>query len=127
MKKALLIAFALLALVGSAKAGSISLRRSETAIRDAILKLTPLGSPASIVLTVITKERWDSDGLNSHSGFLKQEAGKKTEVVGVTSVRANLGHQWTFPFLTTDVAAFWAFDKEGRLIDVWIWKTVDAP
>ncbi len=127
MKKAFLITFALLVLVGSAEAASIGLRRSEAAIRDAIFKLTPLGSPSSVVLAVIKKERWDSQGLDSRSGFLKQEAGKKTEIVGVASIRANLGHHWTFPFLTTDVSAFWAFDKEGRLIDVWIWKTVDAP
>ena len=47
------------------------------------------------------------------------------ETVGVTSIEAEVGRYW-LPFCTT-VTAFWGFDSEGRLIDVWVWKTPDAP
>jgi hypothetical protein len=108
-------------------ASPVGLRRSETAIRASILALTPLGSSSETVLALVQKEKWKSQGLDNRSGFLKQEHGKKSEVVGVAHIQAYLGHHWTFPFLRTDVTAYWGFDTQGRLIDVWIWKTIDAP
>jgi hypothetical protein len=118
-----LAAFVILATTG---AGSIGLRRSESVIRESILALTPLGSSPEAVLTLVQKEKWKNQAHNKRSGFLMQQHGKKSVVVGTTHIQAWLGHHWTFPFLRTDVVAYWGFDADGRLVDVWIWKTINS-
>ena len=127
MKRPLIVVLAVLMTLVATGASAIGLRRSEAAIRESIFSLTPLGSSSDVVLALVKKEGWKSDGFNSRSGFLKQPPSGKSEVVGVAHIQAALGHHWTFPFLTTDVAAYWGFDKDGRLIEVWVWKTTDAP
>lgn len=63
-------------------------------------------------------------------GFWRQESYEPMTVVGVSSIRVNLGDYrsaLTFFFLfITNVTAFWGFDAEGKLIDIWVWKTTDA-
>lgn len=108
-------------------ASSVGLRRSPTSIRESVLSLAPLGSSPETIMALVKKEGWKSQGFNTRSGFLKQEPPSKSEVIGTSHIQASLGHHWTFPFLRTDVTAYWGFDKDGRLIDVWIWKTIDAP
>ena len=60
------------------------------------------------------------------AGFHKQELGDD-RIVGVKSISTEASDYWTFPFLTTSVTFFWGFDKDDKLVDVWVWKTVDAP
>ena len=91
-----------------------------------MIHLTPLGSSPDAVLAVVTHEGWKSRGYETKFGFLKQGSGKP-EVVGVSSIQASLGDYFVFPFLSTNVSAFWGFDANHRLIDVWIWKTTDGP
>jgi hypothetical protein len=103
---------------------SRSLLRSETSIRASLLRQTPLGSKTEDVRRFVKSGGWLDDRYGGSSGFLKQEAGVPATVVGVTLICGHLG-QYHLPFLT-DVTAFWGFDTDGRLIDVWVWKTVDA-
>ena len=107
-------------------ASSVGVRRSESEIRESILSLTPLGSNPETVLAVVTKEGWENRGLNTRTGFLKQPRTGKSEVIGTAHIEALLGHHWTFPFLRTDVTADWGFDKDDKLIDVWVRKSTDG-
>jgi len=105
---------------------SCSPMRSETSIRASLLKHTPVGSSASEVRAFAEKKGWlDQTYAGTNLGFYKQEPGEPPYPVGVSSLRGDLGHYY-LPF-RTDVAAFWGFDTNGRLIDVWVWKETDAP
>ena len=61
-------------------------------------------------------------------GFLRQDQGQAYVVVGVSSVEADLGQYYDIPFpFPVFVSAYWGFDKQGRLIDVWVKKERDGP
>ncbi len=57
-----------------------------------------------------------------------QPPGSKGIEVGHRSIRGHLGttHLVFFPF-QTDVLAYWGFDANNRLIEVWVDKQTDAP
>ena len=99
-----------------------SLRMPAPFIEASLLKTAPLGSTSDEVL-----RRLQAKGFHptlTPTGFYKQKIPSKPEVVGTSSIRVELGEYRT-PFVTS-VTAFWGFDKAGKLIDVWVWKTVDA-
>jgi hypothetical protein len=105
---------------------SCSSLRSESSIRASLLKETPLGSSSSDVRAFVANQGWlDRSYAGTNFGFYKQESGEPAHEVGVSSICGQLGHYW-LPF-RTDVTAFWGFDTNGHLIDVWVWKTTDAP
>ena len=103
------------------------LRRSEAHLRASLLKSTPPGSSFADVWTFADKKSWPIRGATNYGVRPADVGGPRhaTETVGVKSIRGNLGHYWGCPW-RIDVAAFWAFDADDRLIDVWIWKTADA-
>jgi hypothetical protein len=101
---------------------SHSLLRSEASIRTSLLKQTPLGTSSTDVRAFVSKQDWLVRNYIGSTGFDKQESGKPNEVVGVTSIEGNLGD-----FLNMNATAFWGFDSSNRLIDIWVWKTYDAP
>ena len=104
---------------------SCSSLRSESSIRASLLKQTPLGSSSSDVRAVVAKKGWlDQSYAGTNYGFYKQEPGEPAHTVGVSSICGQFGHYY-LPF-RTDVTAFWGFDTNGHLIDVWVWKTTDA-
>ena len=129
MKKNLTIGLIGIAVVAAAAAGAFNpLRKSEEKIKQVLLQATPLGTSKADVRSVADKKRWLDGRYAGTTGFLKQEAGKESQVIGVTSIRGHLGSYRNFPIpLLTDVNAFWAFDGDSRLVDVWVWKTTDAP
>lgn len=45
-------------------------------------------------------------------------------IVGKKNIRSDLGDYSTI--FTTNVTVFWGFDEQSKLIDIWVWKTVDA-
>lgn len=100
-----------------------SLRRPVPMIQASLIRATPLGTPKEEVMRVIDGREWRHSGIRD-VGFLKQEPGRATEVVGKHSIEAHLGeYRWIF---VTSVDAFWGFDERGRLTDVWVWKTTDG-
>src|SRR5688572_25621628 len=103
---------------------SRSILRSENSIRATLLKHTPLGTKSEEVRAYVEKRGWLDRRYTGEGGYLKQEPGVPPMVVGVSSIKGKLGHYY-LP-LRADVTAFWGFDAEGRLIDVWVWKTVDG-
>jgi hypothetical protein len=110
---------------------TIWLRQSYDGIRASVLKATPLGSTPEFVQEVAKKKGWKTDrfhGFSPDRGYWMHGPATPVErVVGVSSFSAVLGefHEVPVPFVTT-VEAYWGFDKDGRLIDVWIRSSTDA-
>ena len=46
--------------------------------------------------------------------------------IGTQHLRASLGDYQGIPF-EVNVTAFWGFDADGKLIDIWVWKTFEGP
>jgi hypothetical protein len=97
------------------------LRRSPEYLRAYVLELTPLGSEFEHVLCVIDDNGWVARFVNESSGFVHQEIRPLT-VIGEKSIRASLGDYQDIPF-EANVTVFWGFDAEGKLLDIWVWKT----
>jgi hypothetical protein len=126
MKAGVILVFGALAFAMPLGSLFFGLRRSEEKIKPSLLELAPLGSNPDTVLAVVKHQGWKTDGYRANTGFYKQEPKTKPEVVGVSSVQASLGDFYTFPFGSTNVSAFWGFDKDRRLIEIWVWKTTDS-
>jgi len=123
-KRSVIIAISAVIVAIGVWTSSCSSLRSEASIRASLIKRTPLGSSSSDVRAFVAKEGWLDRSYVGTSGFYKQEPGEPAHEVGVSSICGQLGHYW-LPF-RTDVTAFWGFDTNGHLIDVWVWKTTDA-
>lgn len=92
-------------------------------VRRQLLERTPVGTGIEQVLLYCK-----TNNLKCHhsdtAGYLNQDNGK---VVGVRSVWAVLIESQSGPLKIASVAAYWGFDQKGKLIDIWVWKTTDAP
>jgi hypothetical protein len=123
MKYRVFLGIALAAAVLLAWYVPLNLLRSPSGIRATLLAVTPIGSNAALVQSVLSQQ--GIQGRFQNTGFLKQESGETPKIIGVSSIRAELGYYY-LP-LRTDVTAFWGFDASGALTDIWVWKTIDAP
>lgn len=123
-RRSIILSFIGVAVIGSlAVVAANPLRRSEETIEASLLAATPLGSSAQDVVRALEKK--GHPVRVSSAGVYKQKPGTKSEVVGVASIRVLLG-EYRAPLITS-VSAFFAFDADARLIEIWVWKTVDAP
>jgi len=96
---------------------------SEQETREQLLERTPIGTKFEQVISFCNSERLTC--LHSKdAGFLNQKTG---QVVGVQSIWAVLGERRLWPIYHVSTSAYWGFDREGALVDIWVWKTVDAP
>jgi hypothetical protein len=89
------------------------LRRSAPSIRQWLEKTTPLGSTLAEVEATATKRGWYDSNLQGSDGKTKG-----------TYLRGELGHYREI--FTTSVTVFWEFDSSDRLVNIRIWKTMDA-
>jgi hypothetical protein len=113
------------ALIASISAcDAIPLRRDEATIGASLLPQTPLGSSTSEVRGILAARCWLDRSYSGTTGYYYQPSGQPARTIGVTSLRGHLG-QYGFPFRTA-VTVFWGFDRNDRLIDIWVWKTTDA-
>jgi len=92
-------------------------------IEASLLSMAPIGSQKEEVLRALDGKGWGPVRAKK-GGFLKQEPPRPMEIIGVASIAVHLGD---YGFFRTSVDAFWGFDEKGKLIDVWVWKTTDAP
>lgn len=99
-------------------------RRPDAALHEVVFGKTPLGSSMEEVRTVVQQEGWELRRFDTQRGFHDQRA-RPDRVSGAKHIQANLGDYQSLPF-TANVTVFWGFDETGRLIDVWVWKTVDG-
>ena len=110
---------------------SISPRLPDAILRQRLFLSTPLGTKMADVQKYILKKRWRIDCIAEDGGIPYQgndETIKKTgRRIGDKHIRADLG-DYTSPILFLENATvFWGFDKQSRLVDIWVWKTIDAP
>ncbi|WP_124950069.1 hypothetical protein [Sulfuriferula thiophila] len=92
-------------------------------IREHLLEKTPIGTKFDQVISFCASNNlkcYHSDT----AGYLNQDTGK---VVGVKSIWTGLSERKESPLTVTSISAYWGFDKDGKLIDIWVWKTIDAP
>ena len=85
---------------------------------------TPLGTPSNDVRAFLEQRGWLDHNYAGTTGFYRQEPGEPPRVIGVSSLHARLGYYYLS--LRTDVTAYWGFDDNGRLVDVWVRKTVNT-
>ena len=87
-----------------------------------ILRKTPLGSSENeVILYLTSREGLDFEKLPA--GFNKRDGG--SQLVGEKSIEATIGNCLAFGFKRLVVAS-WAFDKNDRLVGVWVRSYVDA-
>jgi hypothetical protein len=130
----LLVGFAWQAEAATASAPfKVSLRRTEEKIRETVLEQTPLGSRKPVVLAFIEQRLrhvGEPEQLNSGARRVTYGPGGVDDRVGVSSIeRLEVGHfgEWRYLLLIkTYVYLSWAFDADGRLIDVIVYKETDT-
>ena len=101
----------------------IYLRYSESLVYNRVLKATPLGTSFDEVERLIREKEWRLVFSSRTHGFSDQRV-RPPKTVGSMYLRTSVA-QYYDPFLT-DLTVYWGFDESGNLIDVWVWKTVDA-
>ena len=127
MKKYIIILFlVILTILILLTAISNPLRKDCEIIRNNILKVTPIGSDIDYIITAIEEQGWEFE-YQSDFGFRinsRDISSKKSEFVGVKHIRATLGAY--INFFVTDVCAYWGFDENNKLVDVYIVKYTDG-
>ena len=106
---------------------AISLRQPAEEIRRKLFEEFPIKSSFEQIAFEL-KSKGLHPKIRKTTGFLKQELFSPVEVVGSKSIRVHLGSysNCTFPFFTEQVTAFFGFNDEEELIDIWIWKDTDS-
>jgi hypothetical protein len=102
---------------------ALSACSSETEMRSQLLEKTPRGASFNQVLQYCAINNLKCFQSNN-AGYLNQDSG---EVVGVKSIWSVIDEHQEAPLKKASISAYWGFDANSRLIDIWVWKTVDAP
>jgi hypothetical protein len=100
------------------------IRWPEKYIEWSVLKTTPMNSSFDETKKVINQNGWKIDEFSKSHGFYDQRL-RPTKTTGDMFIRASLGSYRGVPWRTY-VTVYWGFDKEEKLIDVWVWKTQDG-
>jgi hypothetical protein len=126
MKKRIFIIIAVIVSLIVLAVLSNPLRRSPDTLRSKMLEKTPLGMEMNEV-EKIAKELGGRTDVSTTAGFDKQDSSDH-RVIGVKSIRTDIGDYWAVPPIpiSTSVTYFWGFDENGKLIDIWVWKTTDS-
>jgi hypothetical protein len=98
------------------------IRSSPEEIRKILLQNTPLGISMEQVVAYCQNKKIPYT-ISTKSGYLDQE---HHIVVGSQSVRGQFGEYKESIFVTASVSAFWGFNEQGKLIEIWVWKTFDS-
>ncbi len=96
---------------------------NEVQERKKLLEKTPIGASFDEVLAFCAQRKLKCKQSKT-AGYFDHKSGK---TVGVQSIWAGISEQKETPLTVTIFSAYWGFNKDGKLIDVWVWKTVDAP
>ena len=121
-----LIPLTVLALLLACCSAARPLCRSEASIRASLLKRTPLGSTYKHVQTFRKNQQWPGTSYKLPSD-LRTSAGQPQIDPAHTWITAHLGtERLSFPPFATDVFAYWEFDTNNLLIQIWVDKETDA-
>jgi hypothetical protein len=106
--------------------GCSPLRKAEEAIKDDILVSVPYGSDISETLNFLRVKKYKIDAINEKTGFYDQRT-KPAKITGSMFIRAEFGEYKNILSIATSVTVYFGFDENGKLTDIWVWKTTDAP
>ena len=95
-------------------------------LQKEVLLATPLGSDIDSVFAHC-KSHYPDCKRDDEVGFYKQEIGESNRGVGNKHVKAFLGEFRKSEYIIGVTSIFWGFDKNGSLIEVWVWRTYDGP
>jgi hypothetical protein len=101
------------------------LRRSQESIESRLYRITPAGTSFQTATSKLSSV-FGKISISDKCGFLRQDWPAATEVVGTKSIDVYLGEYYHFPVGQTDVTAYWGFDNNGKLIEIWVWKDTDS-
>jgi hypothetical protein len=120
------------------------IRQSGEQLRLELLEETPRGASMEDVKRLIQKKGWTIRVYDENRGFLDQRRDGDPQlpppdplirvpipitggwVTGAKNIEVHLGDYLPVLDFPTSVNLFWGFDRESRLIDIWVWKTNDA-
>ena len=91
-------------------------------VRETTLKRTPVTTSLDDVLKQCAELKLTCRSSKT-AGYLNQDTGK---VIGTSSIWALVEESKKFLFIRSTMV-YWGFDGQGKLIDVWVWQTTDAP
>jgi hypothetical protein len=97
-------------------------RQPVKTVRQLILRKTPIGTSMTEVSTVVANEGWQLREVNRDRGF---QIESRDPLIGSRYIRANLGNYPGNPF-SVNVTVLWGFDDAEQLVDIRVWRTVDA-
>lgn len=108
------------------------LRRSQEHIKNDILKLTPMGTSMEDVIKIIeSKRQWEIDYISYEHGYRRPGTPEHSDIalgretiVGEKSIRVFVG-EYRNIFITS-VTVFFGFDKNSKLIEIYVWKDKDS-
>ncbi|MHA7967597.1 hypothetical protein ACX93W_26135 [Paenibacillus sp. CAU 1782] len=131
IKKIIIVSVAIIAIIllfETVRTMSNPLYPSDSKLRSDFLEETPLGTSMDDVVHYIeSKENWEVRYISSDHGFLHQ---RKTpiETVGVKSIRVFIGEYSSMfdLYFSTSVTVFYGFNEQSELIDIWVWKDLNA-
>jgi len=92
------------------------------AMRQDLLELTPIGSSLADVESKLKRRHIGYEKYLNH-GFIR---GTDRQLIGVKYLSAQLAGYRSGLLTSTVVTAFWGFDAEDRLIEIWVQKNVDS-
>ena len=101
------------------------LRSDAEVIQSDFLKRFPVGSTMDEIEKSLQAEGMTLK-VSKNTGFSRWEKEDFVEI-GKRSIRVELGEYRSSLLTITSVTAFWAFDEQNKLIEVWVWKTIDGP
>ena len=102
-----------------------------------VLRLTPIGMDMDEVIRIVRNHRnWDIAWTSHESGFSHPQLRYITDVrneglhiIGDKSIRVDAGRFWPADipimglFMETMASIFWGFDEDGKLIEVYVWRS----
>lgn len=117
------VALSVTGLLAACSSPGLSLRKDPDQIREALLAQTPVGTGTDTVVQVLQARH--ADVSRYKTGYVRRLDNDAFEEVGVTSIKAGLGRYYTSPFGSTEVTAYWGFDVDGKLVNIWVSKGGD--
>jgi len=105
--------------------------RSNENVRSYLLRMIPIGTAMDEVIRITEEnERWSNIVVRKNSGVVLNSVNmfpvnrpftaQDSHIIGEKSIRVHLGRA----FRINDVSAFFAFDKYGKLIEIFIHRSL---
>lgn len=122
-RKIIMLILLLLPVIGMGAKKMAETDPDEYRERQELLIKTRLGSSMEQVMVYCV----DSNLKCKRSDNVGYHNGRTGEFVGVKAIRTRLYERSDHPMMRTSIVAYWGFDKDEKLIDIFVWKTIDAP